>query len=197
MHRRSYLVGILTVLAGCTGDEGSGRGPTQTTTTLSALPESVERTVRVGRVDTIPDQYDTAATVEVVEPQVTTEHTARLHMTVQNTGDETREYHFDPQPPMGHERSSEGPGTLLLAEVGTQDRGASDCWRPAAGGHGDGIARIELSPDEAIRNTLEVWDVGDGECLPTGEYTFSAGIPRFDDRHVETTWSFTLELTNP
>lgn len=193
MHRRSYLAGAITVVAGCTGDEGSG----QKTTTLPPLPESVERIVRVGRVDTIPDRYDTGATVEVVEPRVTTEHTAHLRVTVENTGDERYEYHFDPQPPMGHERSSEGPGTLLLAEAGTQERGASDCWRPAAGGHGDGIARVELEPDEAIQNTLELWDVGDRECLPTGEYTFRAGIPRFDDRDVETTWSFTLELTKP
>lgn len=119
MRRRSYLAGVVTVVAGCTGGEGSGNEGGQTTTTLPSLPESVERTVRVGRVDTIPDRYDMTATVEVVEPRVTTEHTARLRVTVENTGDEGHEYHFDSRPSMGHERSSGEPGTLLLAEAGT------------------------------------------------------------------------------
>ncbi|MFB6105851.1 MAG: hypothetical protein ABEJ70_02655, partial [Halobacteriaceae archaeon] len=170
----------------------------RTTTSLPALPDSVGRTVRPVDVDAVPDRYDTAATVEVVEPRVTTEHTARLRVTVRNTGEERRAYVFDPDPPMHHEPSATGPGTLvLLAADGRHERAGADCWRPSGGVVGDGGETVTLAPGEAVQNTLGVWDAGTGACLPPGAYAFRRQYPQFDDRHVENTWSFTLHLARP
>ena len=155
----------------------------------------MRRTVALAEADEIPARFDTEATVEVIDPEITPEHTARLRIAVRNAGGKRRTYAFDPKPPMGHERSGSGPGTLLLAKSQTLERTDSDCWRPSPVGHGDGRARVELAPGEAVENTLQVWDVGESECLPLGDYRFSAPYPRYEGgRDVQNVWSFTLSL---
>ena len=192
MRRRSYLVGAIIALTGCVG--GGGSDGESTSTSHPPLPESVARTVRVIRADTIPEQYKTEATVEVVEPQITTDHTTQLRVTVRNTGDERREYTFNPNPPMSREESDSGPGTLLLARPLSLNRQTSDCWRLASYQHGDGRVHVELAPGEAVQNTLEVWDVGDGPCLPPGRYRFITNGFRFLDSDDTSSWSFTLGI---
>lgn len=151
MRHRSYLVGAITAFTGCVGGVRS-RGES-TSTSRSPLPESGARTVRIVRADTIHEKYETEATVGVVEPQITTDHTAQLRVTVRNTGDERREYTFNPNPPMAREESDSGPGTLLLARPLSLNRQTSDCWRLASYQHGDGRAHVELALGEASERT--------------------------------------------
>jgi len=185
MRRRTCLATLGGALGGCIGGQIGGKPET---TTLG-------RTVAVVDADKIPARFDTEATVEVVESEITAEQTARLRVAVRNTGEKRRTYAFDPKPPMGHERSESGPGTLLLARPESLEREDSDCWRPSPVGHGDGRATVELAPGEAIENTLRVWDVGESECLPPGDYRFSAPYPRYEGgRDVQNVWSFTLSL---
>lgn len=191
MDRRVFLIGLSTALTGCTGGRMSGDS---TPTTPPPLPTSVERTVRLVRADDIPTRFETEVIVEILEPKITTEHTARLRIAVRNTSEKRRDYVFNPKPPMGHERSISGPGTLLLTEQ-PLERESPDCWRPSSLGHGDGKEKVKLDPGEAIENTLKIWDIGENECLPPGDYRFSAGYPRFENRNdIRNKWSFTLQL---
>jgi hypothetical protein len=193
MYRRAYLTGALTALTGCVG---SGTPDRSETTTQPPLPESVNRIIQIGQIDDIPPQYNTEATVEVVESEINPEHTATIHVEVRNTGDKLRKYIFNPNPPLAKEESDSGPGSLLLARPETLSRG-TDCWRTSSYQHGDGRSQIELAPGESVQNTLEIWDISDGPCLPQGKYHFSANLPRFEDSDTVNTWSFTLNLQKP
>lgn len=193
MYRRAYLAGVITTLTGCVGSRAPGSSET---TTQQPLPESINRIIQIDRVDEIPPQYNTEATVEVVESEINSEHTATIRVEVRNTGDQLREYIFNPNPPLAREEIDSGPGSLLLARPETLSREA-DCWRASSYQHGDGRSQIELAPGESVQNTLEIWDVGDGPCLPRGKYHFSANLPHFEDGDTVNTWSFTLNLKKP
>jgi hypothetical protein len=193
MYRRAYLAGVIPTLTGCMGS----RSPSSSeTTTQPPLPESINRIIQIDHVGEIPSQYNTDATVEVVESEINSEQTATIHVEVRNTGENMREYIFNPNPPLARKESDSGPGSLLLARPETLSREA-DCWRASSYQHGDGRSQIELAPGESVQNTLEIWDVGDGPCLPQGMYHFSVNLPRFEDGDNVNTWSFTLNLKNP
>lgn len=98
MHRRTVLIGtggaLAGALAGCTSSTDGSEPPappdnastTPTATSTRSTEGTRQRTVALESQDEVPDSHRVSIDLEVLEPAITTAHTARIRLTVTNEG---------------------------------------------------------------------------------------------------------------
>lgn len=147
---------------------------------------------------TEPTDYPVAVSVAVAEPAVTTEHTARIEVTLENTGSSE-------SPALGnkdlHQLHSVAPaGIGLVSAELEQPEPTGGCWATEqGGGPWDGSAGrpgIKLGPGEVLTRTYSVWDTlpEANPCMPPGDYSFEEGASTADP---PLDWGLTLAITRP
>jgi hypothetical protein len=198
MRRRDCLAafgGVFTGLSGCLASRSSSGGASMPT-----------RTVSLVAIDEEPRAYGIDVSVEVIEPEITAEHTATVSVSFENRGDTEspqlglgKLYELSP---VTEEYSHSAPDEVLL--YGTdipwrQPTRSDSCWATEqAGGPGDGGAGeppTTLDPGATLTREYRVWDSRpETSCLPTGEY-------RYGFRDTQETppfaWMFTIAVDSP
>ena len=200
MDRRQYLKGVSAVSVGLPGclETGAGAGE----------PAFEERLVTLASIDRHPTEFGCRISVEMVETEVTPEHTAEVRATMSNAGD--REiplarfpdnvgniaYHSDSNfGLLGNEADY-----VLHPNRDWQPERESHCWTPDGSGFNGADMPVVLPPGEELTVEYWLWDVrGTRPCWPTGDYHFGAeswigerwsGTPQFR-------WLFTLRVSDP
>lgn len=194
--RRALLgalaAGSVTSLAGCAAPLGARQQPND---------DSLLRRVTVADRDAIPTVADVDLEVTMLEPTVTTEHTARLRVAFTNAAAGPREFTFGSGPPFTRFWSLEpadGPELLLLPVDADHEKVAPDCWRPDT----DVVLvargvqrRLTLAPGETLDVERALWDSnrneGDDFLVP-GRYRFENGYGLPDGTTFD--WGFTLAV---
>lgn len=227
MWRRTVLTtlgaGVMS-LAGCSERDGPGTDPGGTEppqtdspasgddrTTTDTPPEKsmesgIPRTVTPkGRSDeALRDTFDVAADVTVLEPNVTTAHTARIRVSLENTAAQPRTLTYtretcDLNLIAGRYRRDEGVSLLLVSTEQAWERTESDCWMPDGRNLNCGIPardhEITIAPDEPLRWTFRLWadpeNYRQDACMPLGTYRFER---RFRREDTEAALSFALSV---
>lgn len=203
MKRRSLLAllvaSVSTGLSGCTGVVNVIRGDNRT------------KVATIERVDAVPSEYDLNVDVDVdVELEretITSDHTALLRFTVENTGDEPVRVGD------GHNRIYSGvvsagdasePGLLLIPPE-EDVRKDPRCWKPALSyAVPSALGYESLDAGETATMTYECWGQSDNsapDCLPVGDYRFDTtyhvqpgGKPLDSDDEETFEWGFTLSI---
>lgn len=199
MRRRTFLGAAVTAgtvaIAGCSSAGGSS----------AESPEDARRKVDVEVDSPLPDEAPVDFSLAVADQWVTSESTATLEATVENTGEGVRHC-----PPPYYKGSSDlaGEEGILLYNLEAPDSPPADYVPPcfddapekAYVDHDDtevywtreGYLGPELAPGESATDTVLVVDdpTADG-CLPAGRYAFRSAVPS-DDGSFE--WSFTVSV---
>lgn len=191
----------------------------------SSRAEIVSRTIHLENIDTseILDGHDVSVDVEVVEPAVTADHTARIRATFTNEGPKRKFSGFGRFVPLNAQVS--GPsgtaGLLLLPTTLTASGDSASpyesytrnltngCWSATLYRASGPSQTVTLDTGEEATQTLELWDNGEIEgCMPPGTYQFSGSysLGRFryackigratdcNEDAAERNWTFTLSV---
>lgn len=205
MRRRTVITGVGTALlvgnSGCISQ--TVRSVANETETMRS--PDVIRSIEITEQGDIPGEIEADLTAEVVEPTVTSDHTATVRITFTNRG-EKRDFTFGALPPFTVTESMErNPGILLLDPEVDYEKPRPDCWRPPTSSHAAGynaVAKIvTLGQNESVKREAELWgspaNADQDICLPTGEFRFERDyefgfldIPPF-------MWGFTVSLSSP
>lgn len=131
-------------------------------------PETDRRVVHLVSVDEVPAKHEVEMTVEILEPSINPDHTARLEVSTTNTGDR-RTIPISPDRCSLVNRSrggSDHPQGLWLHPAGStthidreDDRWVAD--RPAGEPrlfHDYGCAWGPYETEETVTNEYEIWD---------------------------------------
>lgn len=170
-----------------------GGGIAGTSGCMSPLPAAGSfETRRVSVTEITPSKdYPVSLSVDVIEPMVTAEHSARIKVRFENTGSSE-------SPELGHKTLGQIHSThrnLAMLAVGIEGPGPTNiCWTTDQfGGLGaDFQPGITLAPGETWAKEYRLWDTTpETSCMPPGTYRFgdesSNVTPPFE-------WSFTLTL---
>jgi len=190
MRRRAYLAGLAGSVSAFTGCF-SGDQTEQPFT---------ERTVSLREVNREPTEYDVALSVEILESEVTQEHTAEIELSFVNEGSENVLFELEDE----HNDVSEdfGVGSSEYAIVPTvhdvtQER-APGCWGLARDEYfnGSSFPDTTIAPGESASLAFELWDVqANTPCMPTGDYHFGREVSR--EGEPDFAWMFTLRIQEP
>lgn len=218
MRRRIVLLtvgGALSgPLAGCNNSTGVGDSPTPsadvsaTPTATSKTPTEGERqrTVTLDSQDTVPDTHQVSIDVAVLEPAITTAHTARLRVTMTNEGPRVA-FRIDggycklfTEP---HAGSDDPSGLWLYQPNETEylDR-KGERWVPdnppsrPRSYPASACSPQEYTSGESDSTEYEVWDdyQVDGYLQP-GTYRWEQGVEIWEDSGARTTESPTATFT--
>ena len=204
MRRGAVITGIGTTLTvatvGCNNRTASS-GTTGAETTQN--PDTL-RSVEIIDQGDVPDEIEANLIADMVEPTVTSNHTATVHITFTNKG-EKRDFTFGDLPPFTVTESTEDdPGTLLLGPKRGYEKSGRECWRPQssnAGGYNANAKIVTLEQNESIKRKAGIW--GDSEnddrdiCLPTGEFQFEREYEFGFLDEPSFRWGFTIALSAP
>lgn len=226
MWRRTVLTtlgaGVISV-AGCSGLDGSANDPpgtdtpptdtvsgddrtTTDTPTEEPMESGIPRTVTLeSRSDEdLRDTFDVAADVTVLEPGVTTEHTARVRVTLENTATQPRTLTYtrrtcDLNLIDGRYQRNGDISLLLISTEQAWERTEADCWMPDGRNLNCGIPardhEITIAPDEPLDWTFRLWADPENHrtdaCMPPGTYQFER---RFGREDAEASLSFALSV---
>lgn len=215
MWRRTVLkaLGVSVIpLTGCSGrngpeNESDGTEPNATDSQSEKTMESgLPRTVTVQRqTDTdLRETFGIAAPVTVIESSVTTGHTAKIRVTLENTTAQSRQLTYtrdrcDLNLLAGHYRGDGDISLLLIATEQAWERTEADCWVPDARNLNCGIPAMDhevtIEPDEPLEWTFRLWaepkNRQRGVCMPVGTYRFDR---LFRHEGAEASLSFTLSV---
>jgi len=213
MDRRSLLGTMVAVgtigVTGCTTIEASG--PTDTTSSPSATPypEGEQRRVSLASQDTVPDEHQVRINVEVVEPVITHQHTARLRITTINEGPRRGISINKPGCHLldRHKAGSDPPGLWLYTPGDIPER-AGNRWIPDlpsddSRGFGDYGCRFRTyDTGDSFQNEYLLWDDHhqDGYLEP-GTYRWEEPeveiqeLPNNSDSEILGTFSWGFSLT--
>lgn len=162
MDRRQYLAGAagsLTAVSGC----------------RKWTPGLGKPVARLSVSETTAPNLD--VTVDLRRTTVTTARTVKLQITWTNISTDEMRILIDKEggtEPLYAEPPRESVPSLVLVPLHYDILRQTDtsCWVPDDGLGGDGDADItDLSPDESVQNTYEVWTVRDDPCFASGVYT--------------------------
>lgn len=188
-------------LAGCV----SARSRTTPSATPSATPPSgYWRWVTVVAHDPPPKRHQVGLSMEVVQPWITADETARIEVTLANNADTAREVGpvvDDPEFPANGMK-----GIVLWDKTGSPKTHASECIGTdgkvdeAVGYSGASRLPHKLRAGETTTQTLIISDDANNRgCIPPDTYPFEIGHvvrPWGETGGDETTytWSFTLGI---
>lgn len=146
-----------------------------------------------------PSENDVSPSVEVVEPSITTDHTARLRVTLTNDGDDPVEVESGRRKVFGAFYSEGDAPKLLLASFDWSLESVGEtCWRPEGRVEpSDVVASYRLAAGERVSLDAEVWDApsNEGMCLQAGTYRFEHEYHLGPDgSSSEFTWGFDLSV---
>ncbi len=204
MNRRTVLTTLtagLAGVAGCTQLSSEASTPRRSPGDPESTPMASPRTVALTSVDSAPNDV---LSVEMVEPEVTTDHPARLRVTLTNTTKQSRMFET------GHSRvfsetfsESTDPQLLLVPPSYSPKPVSPGCWRVATDPFvvDSGLTRMRLAPGEDDSITLSLWGApsNSGTCLSPGRYRFSQPYrtwPVDSDDSQQFTWGFALTVEN-
>lgn len=161
----------------------------------------VLRRASLERVDESPSNPNLEFSVEMIEPTVTTEHTARIRVQMKNVDDEpisvstTYREVFPAMISMGDQPQ------LALVRPDSPDgyeKVSETCWRPTTSlVRFDGVKETTLSPDERESVVLELWDSPEntGDCMRPGTYRFVSSYET-DRADYPFEWGFSIRLAD-
>lgn len=161
----------------------------------------VLRRANIERTDESPSDPALEFGAEVVEPRVTTEHTALIRVQMQNVGEEAVSVSTTYREVFPAMVSRGDRPQLALVRPDSPDgyeKVSETCWRPASSlVRFDVVKETTLSPDERESVVLELWDSPEntGDCMRPGTYRFvsSYETDRTDDPFE---WGFSIRLTD-
>lgn len=214
MKRRTVLSALeasVIPLTGCIGQNGSEGDPTGTASPSTDTPKQVDnrtttetppvKTVESGLPRTVTleghsnselrENFDIAADVTVLESGVTTAHTAKIWVTLENTAAKTRTITYTRDTcglnliPGRYQRDKDIQ-LLLISTEQKWKRTEEDCWKPDGRNLNCGIPAMDhevtIAPDESVRWTFRLWtdpeNHQNGVCMPLGVYQFSRAFKR-------------------
>ncbi|GAB3689390.1 hypothetical protein GCM10028857_24660 [Salinarchaeum chitinilyticum] len=200
MKRRAFLGAAVTTgavaIAGCSSAGSSTAGS----------PEGIRRKIDVEVDSPLPDEAPVDFSIAVADQWATSESTATLEATVENTSDEARS--CPPPYYKGHSDDAGEEGIILYNLQAANDLTASfvpSCFvddRAEEDVNNDNrfvywsqetYFGPELSPGESTTDTiLVVDDPTTNGCLPAGSYAFRSSVSDGDD--VSFDWSFTVTV---
>lgn len=200
MKRRAILgVAVTTsavAICGCSSTGSSDADP----------PEDAERKIAIEESSSVPEGAPVDPSIAVADPWVTSESTATLEATVENTGDETRHC---PPPYYKGSSGTESEDGILLYNLQAADSPPTDYVPPCfpgapEGGYVDhngehvywtleGYLGPKLAPGESATDTILLADdPTTNSCIPAGSYEFQSGFDDGDDGAFN--WSFTVTV---
>lgn len=172
MNRRAYLATVAGLGAGCVG---TATGPAGGEQIVSV--SNVERRTPADPERLDADERPTALeiAVEVVDPTITDESTARLALAYSNTGSDTLELNINPELPDPLPSVADDPGLLLLSDGTGATRMDRDCWKPAQDRFPVPavVYQYPLEPGERATMAYDVWadPLQTADCIQSGTYS--------------------------
>lgn len=191
-----------------------GWASSSTDSTATVAPATTPRDggqeLRVTSAGTIPTEAPLAPTVEVLQPSVTADRTARITVEVTNTADYPV-WHTSVRIPgfsnfITHP-DSDGRKLLLLEPEEQYATVRSGCWRADLSkpqinnAYTDVVGNTRYDPGETTTTEFDIYGHPDntGSCLLPGEYPIDAMYAVRDDSNTDTTeweyrWGFSLAI---
>jgi hypothetical protein len=223
MLRRTVLTTVaacVSSLAGCsrdgTGRDGGRTGPRPTetprsseerpTTSETTMASELQRTVTLADQSdaTLRETFGVGADVSVLESSVTTAHTARIRISLENHTETSQTLTYtrdtcDLNLIWSRPRPDDGARLLLVSTEQAWEPAAADCWVPDGRNLDCGIParehRVTVAPEEPLEWTFRLWTVpktyAGGRCMPLGAHRFARTLRREES---EAALSFTLAL---
>jgi len=206
MKRRSLLAGLGVGAAGLSGCLGIGSSTTSTPTSTDSEATDQQfqnRSISLVTIDREPQEHNFALTGEMIEPEVTAEHTATLRLTFTNEGDSESMNVAgvrDDMPVIAEDFTYSAPQEYLLVppRYAQPDRKES-CWKVphegAFNGSNAGGDPLRLSPGESVSQEYLLWDrKPNTSCMPTGDYHFGS---EWANEGEPFKWMITLSIQEP
>lgn len=205
MKRRNFLIGV-----GSTGFAGlAGCLSSPNLTSTAKTDSSLQRRVSLASQDSVPEEHELEITVDLLEDNITDDHTAKLLFRATNEGSDRKislgrgQCH-----PFNRSRgaSDEPEGLWLYTEDDADDLDRNgDKWQadksPDRARVSGNFACIPLpyQSDESIEIKYEVWDnYAASGYLDPGTYQWNKHITIEDnDSEEQVEWSFSLEVSDP
>lgn len=169
------------------------------TNSQRADSSSVDRYLRIGNVDSVPEQFKIELQVECENARIVPDQPPKITITMTNTSSKSQSYVTPYTKVFGsHESIERKPGLMLLVEDYPVELSDSPL-RPS----GENIAfdavmkRIDLAPGESESVTMTVWDDSDNDGKPfqPGTYRFECSYKQYarkGENRVAFTWGFEL-----
>lgn len=160
------------------------------------------RELRLGDVDTVPDQYGISLAVELLDDVVSPPTPPRLRVTMRNESDDDRAFTSTSLRVFGGSRADSGGRRLVLyvdaphkfADHPLRPNGENMAWDSAY--HLSRLAQGEVSTME-----LNVWDgpSNSGDVFQPGRYRFEDDYARKTgvDEEYAFTWGFEIVVEEP
>lgn len=172
--------------------------PTARTTTADVDSElSERRTVSLASIDREPVEYGVSISVDVLEPTITSEHTARVRATLSNDSDSTTpsiNLFRDQVVNIGRDFTYSVPQVYVLVppEQWYIDQ-PNRCWTPNGWGSAGG-PELRLRPGESVTQEFLLGNAPtSSRCMPPGDYHFGGEWPD-PERSTSFRWLFTLSI---
>jgi hypothetical protein len=198
MNRRHLLkvgsVATVTGLAGCTG--------------VPCIPGihggDPFRRVTISSRDDVPADHPLTVDLSVVEPTVTTDHTAALELTVGWTGTDSTMIQYSRGNDLVEDTRQPSHVVLLADYYMSMDSvrpSSCGCWEinpntPTFDSGSEGGGGPTLDPGESISDPLYLWGTTRNDCLPTGRFRFD--FPFVVDSHERAydnvLWGFEIRI---
>lgn len=167
------------------------------------MDTGIPRTVTLEREpDTdLRDAVGVVPRVTVLEPHVTTAHTAQIRVALENQGEQSQTLAYtretcDLNLLVGRYQHRSGTTLLLLSTEHAWERTDPECWMPDRRNLTCGIPardhEITIAPDDPFQWTFRLWaDPESDGCMPPGTCQFTRVL-----RHegTEVTLSFALAI---
>lgn len=212
MKRRTIVSALGASIASLTGclSRASSSADSTTTGTPTPTPRDGRREVRVTSVGSIPTDAPLAPTVEVLQPSVTDDQTARFSVAVTNTSDQPV-WNTSVRIPAFSSFVTQADGDdqkiLLLKPDDRYETVRSGCWRAALSepqinnAYSDVVRDTRYDPGDTTTTEFDIYGHPDntGSCLSPGEYPIYAMYAVNDDSDTDTTeweyrWGFSLVI---
>ena len=197
VERRKLLriasLATVTGLAGCAG--------------VPCIPgihgEDPFRQITISSQDDVPTDHPLTVNLSVVEPTVTTDHTAALELTVGWTGTDSTLIYY----PRGNdllEDRRQSHVVLLTDYYMSMDSvrpSSCGCWEinpntPTFDSGSEGRGGAELAPGESVSDQWHLWGTTRNDCLPTGRFRFEFTVVIDSDEQADDTvlWGFEIRI---
>jgi len=159
---------------------------------------SRQRTVSLETINRQPVDYDINLAVDIIEPTVTEDHTARIQINFANEGEVTSPDIYlirEPIVNIAKDFTYSAPQVYVLvpSQKWYIDQ-PNKCWTTPDGWGSAGGETLRLHPEESVTQRYLLGNKPPTKpCMPTGIYRFGGKWPA-PDRAASFTWMFTLSI---